>query len=94
MLIKAEVLARQNKLAGAVAEYNKVPRRARGWPHHVLGMEVVTQADVMAAILKERRRELALEGDRWPDLVRLGLAVTVKALQTRPGPGALPDSVP
>jgi len=41
---------------------------------------VTTQADVLAAIEKERRLELALEGDRWPDLVRLGRAVTVKAL--------------
>ena len=35
------------------------------------------QADVLAAITKERRLELALEGDRWPDLVRLGLATSV-----------------
>jgi hypothetical protein len=79
VLIKAEVLARQNDLAGAVAEYNKVRVRA-GLAPHVLGVDVTTQADVMAAILKERRLELALEGDRWPDLVRLGLAGTVKTL--------------
>lgn len=83
VLIKAEVLARQNDLAGAVAEYNKVRVRA-GLSRHVLGTNVTTQADVMAAILKERRSELALEGDRWPDLVRLGLAGTVKTL-TNPG---------
>ena len=83
VLIKAEVLARQNDLAGAVAEYNKVRVRA-GLRAHVLGTNVTTQADVMAAILKERRSELALEGDRWPDLVRLGLAGTVKTL-TNPG---------
>jgi hypothetical protein len=83
VLIKAEVLARQNDLAGAVAEYNKVRVRA-GLPKHVLGVNVTTQADVLAAILKERRLELALEGDRWPDLVRLGLAGTVKTL-TNPG---------
>ncbi len=82
VLIKAEVLARQNKLAEAVAEYNKVRIRA-GLPRHVLGTQVTTQADVLAAILKERRIELALEGDRWPDLVRLGLAVTVKSLSDR-----------
>ena len=49
VLIKAEVLARQNNLVGAVAEYNKVRARA-GLANHVLGVDVVTQADVMAAI--------------------------------------------
>ncbi len=83
VLIKAEVLARQNDLAGAVAEYNKVRVRA-GLKPHVLGTDVTTQSDVMTAITKERRLELALEGDRWPDLVRLGLAVSAKAL-TNPG---------
>jgi len=66
-----------------VAEYNKVRVRA-GLRPHILGVDVTTQAGVMAAILKERRAELALEGDRWPDLVRLGLAGTVKTL-TNPG---------
>jgi hypothetical protein len=47
-----------------------------GLKPHVLGVNVTTQADVLGAILKERRSELALEGDRWPDLVRLGLAGT------------------
>jgi outer membrane murein-binding lipoprotein Lpp len=83
VLIKAEVLARQSDLAGAVAEYNKVRLRA-GLAEHTLGTEVTTQSDVLAAILKERRLELALEGDRWPDLVRLGLAGTVKTL-AKPG---------
>ena len=88
VLIKAEVLARQNDLAGAVTEYNKVRVRA-GLKPHVLGVDVTTQSDVMAAILKERRLELALEGDRWPDLVRLGLAGTVKTL-TDPGYSLFP----
>ena len=56
----------------------------------MLGVDVATQADVMAAILKERRRELALEGDRWPDLVRLGLAVSTKGIADRPGQALLP----
>lgn len=77
VLIKAEVLARQNDLAGAVAEYNKVRVRA-GLAPHVLGVDVTTQADVLAAIEHERRVEFAMEGDRWPDLVRLGQAQQVK----------------
>jgi hypothetical protein len=51
---------------------------------------VRTQADVLAAILKERRIELALEGDRWPDLVRLGMAVTVRNLTDRPHQALFP----
>ena len=89
VLIKAEVLARQGNLAAAVSEYNKVRIRA-GLAPHVLGVHVTTQADVLAAILKERRIELALEGDRWPDLVRLGLAVSVKNLADRPGQALFP----
>jgi hypothetical protein len=89
VLIKAEVLARQNKLAAAVDEYNKVRVRA-GLRKHVLGTDVTTQADVIAAITKERRIELALEGDRWPDLVRQGLAVTVRNLADRPGQALFP----
>ena len=79
MLIKAEALARLNRLAEAVNEYNKVRIRA-GLPKHVLGVDVSTQADVLAAIMLERRHEFAFEGDRWPDLVRAGLASTVKKL--------------
>jgi len=79
VLIKAEALARLGRLAEAVDEYNKVRIRA-GLPKHVLGIDVTTQADVLAAIMLERRHEFAFEGDRWPDLVRTGLAGTVKTL--------------
>jgi hypothetical protein len=76
VLIKAEALARQNQLVEAVAEYDKVRVRAKLAPH-VLGVDVTTQAQVLLAIEKERRLELALEGDRWPDLVRSGRATAV-----------------
>jgi hypothetical protein len=79
VLIKAEALARLGQLAAAVQEYNKVRIRA-GLAPHVLGVNVTTQADVLNAIIKERRLELALEGDRWPDLVRLGLAASVRGI--------------
>ena len=83
VLIKAEALARLGRLEEAVAEYNKVRVRA-GLRRHALGTDVRTQGDVIAAITRERRLELALEGDRWPDLVRQGLAVSVKGLTDRP----------
>jgi hypothetical protein len=76
VLIKAEALARLNQLAAAVTEYNKVRVRAKLAPH-VLGVNVTTQQQVIDAILLERRRELAFEGDRWPDLVRTERAVSV-----------------
>jgi len=43
----------------------------------VLGADITTPAEVLAAIDHERRVELAMEGDRWPDLVRTGTATTV-----------------
>jgi hypothetical protein len=69
ILNKAEAHARLNELGLAVTEYNKVRVRA-GLPAHVLGVNVTTQAEVLTAVLRERRSELALEADRWPDLRR------------------------
>lgn len=86
LLIRAEALARLNgpgQLALAVAEYNKIRVRAKLAPH-VFGVDVSTQTQVLAAIDKERRLELALEGDRWPDLVRTNRAVSVMGLADRP----------
>jgi hypothetical protein len=91
VLIKAEALARLGQLAAAVQEYNKVRVRA-GLAPHVLGVDVTTQADVIAAITKERRLELALEGDRWPDLVRLGLATTVRGIPAYRALFPIPES--
>lgn len=89
VLIKAEALARLNRLPEAVAEYNKVRIRA-GIPKHTLGTEVTTQAQVLAAIELERRLELAFEGDRWPDLNRLGRAVVVKGIADRAHQALMP----
>ena len=79
VLTKAEALARLNRLPEAVAEYNKIRVRA-GLTPHVLGTDVTSQTDVLNAIWNERRLELALEGDRWPDLVRTGRAMSVLEL--------------
>ena len=53
---------------------HKTQARADATPL-VLGTH--TQQEVIDAIVAERRLELALEGDRWPDLVRLGIAADV-----------------
>ncbi len=89
VLIKAEALARLNRLPEAVRSYNLVRVRA-GLAPHAVGREVTSQADVLAAIDRERRLELALEGDRWPDLVRRGVAAQVKGFTDRPGQALLP----
>jgi starch-binding outer membrane protein, SusD/RagB family len=89
VLIKAEALARLNRLPEAVAQYNKVRVRA-GLAPHALGTQVTTQQQVIDQIERERRLELAFEGDRWPDLVRLGKAVAVKGLQDRAGQALFP----
>jgi hypothetical protein len=79
ILIKAEALAQlgqTTQLEDAVDEYNKLRVRA-GLEPHVFGVDVTNKSQVLAAIAQERRVELAFEGDRWPDLVRTGNAVSV-----------------
>jgi len=77
---KAEALARQNQLSQAVDVYNRIRVRAKLAPH-VFGVDVTTQQEVLDAIDKERRLELAFEGDRFPDLVRTGRAVAVMGIE-------------
>ena len=79
VLIRAEALARLNRLEEAVAQYNRLRARA-GVDPHVLGVDVTTQQQVLEAIWRERQRELAFEGDRWADLVRTGRAVPVLSI--------------
>lgn len=73
VLIRAEALAQLNRLPEAVDEYNRTRVRAGLAADPRIGR---TQADVLASIYKERRLELAFEGDRWPDLVRRGVAAS------------------
>jgi len=80
VLIKAEALANLGRLGEAVDTYNQLRGRA-GLSLHVLGTNVTDFNSVMAAIQRERRVELAFEGDRWPDLVRSNRVVGVMGLQ-------------
>jgi len=76
LLNKAEAQVNQGDLDGAVETYNLLRERA-GVAPHTLGVEVTTATQVRDAVRAERRRELAFEGDRWPDLVRTQRAVTL-----------------
>ncbi len=78
-LIMAEVHARQNNLPQARAALNEVrtqcdpalPEPAACLPA-LDATDLPTQADVLDAILLERRYELYLQGVRWSDLRRFG----------------------
>jgi hypothetical protein len=71
-LIRAEANARLNApLATVVADINVIRNRA-GLPN--LPASVTTQAQLLDAILQERRVELAMEGFRFMDLRRHGKA--------------------
>jgi hypothetical protein len=91
LLIQAEAEARQGKYAEAVATMNQLRVRAGVPPYGYSASEtpndgdfVLDDSEVVDAILLERRLELAFEGDRWPDLIRNGLAVSVLGLDDRP----------
>jgi len=69
LLLKAEALIGKNDYSGAAAIINQTRNRAglSNLPSSAsAGKEQITQA-----YLKERRLELAFEGQRWFDLVRL-----------------------
>ena len=75
VLLKAETLARLNRLSEAATEVNRIRNRV-GLPD--LPNAVATnQSSLLDAILNERRLELAQEAQRWDDLVRFGRAVEV-----------------
>ncbi|MDQ3515638.1 MAG: RagB/SusD family nutrient uptake outer membrane protein, partial [Gemmatimonadota bacterium] len=79
-LIKAEAFARTNRLAEALILINQVRTQTSstvdepvaGLPAIVL----VTQAEMLAEIAKQRRYELYEQGLRWEDTRRFGTAIT------------------
>mgnify|MGYP000558983720 CR=1 FL=1 len=72
-LIRAEAYAHLNQIPAAQADINKIRTKAG------LGnTTAVTQAELLAAVAKERKYELFTEqGHRWFDLKRTGQAATV-----------------
>ena len=75
-LIRAEALAELDQGSTAVADLNKIRKRARATDGALPDYpENIAKADLLNAILKERRVELFAEcGHRWLDLKRTGLA--------------------
>lgn len=76
LLLRAEAYNAKGDVTNAGALVNKVRSR--------VGLLVTTaanQTDMALAIEKERRLELAFEGQRWFDLVRTGRAITIMNAQ-------------
>ncbi|MFC5047079.1 RagB/SusD family nutrient uptake outer membrane protein [Aquimarina hainanensis] len=70
-LNRAEALAENNDLSGAINDLNKIRNRA-GLPNESVG----SKEEIINAVLKERRIELAFEGHRIFDLKRRGLDIS------------------
>lgn len=68
ILMKAEALAFLNRFNEAEIEINKIRARALMEPLEIIN----SQAAFEDAILTERAKELAFEGKRWFDLLRMG----------------------
>jgi len=75
VLLKAEALARLNRLGEAATEVNRIRDRAN--LPDLPASTIASQENMLDAILKERRLELAQESERWNDLVRFGEVVNV-----------------
>lgn len=75
VLLKAEALARLNRLTEAVVELNRI--RSRVNLPNISASIASDQNALLDAILRERRLELAQEAQRWDDLVRFGQVVAV-----------------
>jgi hypothetical protein len=69
LLLKAEALIMQNDLSGAATIINRI--RTRAGLNNLTASATANQEAMIQALLKERRLELAMEGERWFDLVRL-----------------------
>lgn len=75
MLMAAEAMNENGKTAEALTYLNKIRERARGGNSDILpDVASSNQGAVRDAILKERRAEMAMEQNRFFDLVRTGRA--------------------
>jgi hypothetical protein len=81
ILLKAEALNQTGQTADAIPLVNAIRTRVS-----LPDITVTSQTDVAAAILKERRLELAFEGQRWNDLLRFGTQFTITLLNNQTDP--------
>lgn len=72
LLLRAEAFNAKGSTANAAVLVNRVRARVS-----LPATTAATQSDMVLAIEKERRLELAFEGHRWFDLVRTGRALAV-----------------
>ena len=73
VLMYAEALGQQGNISDALIYLNKT--RTRAGLSELTSAEVPDKKTFIKELADERGREFALEGQRWFDLVRLGLAV-------------------
>lgn len=73
VLMRAEALAQQDKVGDAVPYLNMT--RTRAGLAEAKASDFASKDAFIRELADERGREFALEGQRWFDLVRLGLAV-------------------
>ena len=92
ILLKAEALAHKGQLADAVALVNQIRQRVK--LADLSASQTGSEEAVFAAILNERRLELALEGQRLFDLVRFGKLLEVMNTINQRDEGRLPQSRP
>ncbi|SER05882.1 Starch-binding associating with outer membrane [Hyunsoonleella jejuensis] len=74
VLLKAEALNELDQLEAAATEVNRI--RSRAQLPDLTDAQKSSKAILKQNILKERRLELFLEGQRWDDLVRYGQIVS------------------
>lgn len=94
LLLKAEALLSDTNLnlEGAAAIIDQI--RARAGVAKLTNAEKSSRENLFNAYVNERRLELACEGERWYDLVRLNLVESAMAAAQRNDPGRLPIAVP
>src|SRR5699024_10724741 len=78
LLLKAEALYYTGDIQGAVGYINMIRERAFGnADHNYTSADIASESDFLDVLLLERQLELALENERWPDLVRTGRFIEV-----------------
>ena len=85
LLLAAEALNENNKPTEALVYLNKIRKRARGTSTFFLpDVTTMVKDDLREKIYKERRVELAMEQQRWFDLLRWGRAQAVMTAVGKP----------